>query len=87
MAILALSAYMWWDSQAYLDPKEVGDYYLTPFVVLLILGAIMTIVGFLGCCGALKESRCLLSLVSFIQISHKVGHNSDAFVFSISWFV
>lgn len=54
---------MWWDSQNYLAISEVSKYYLTPAVVLLILGAIMIVVGFLGCCGAVRESRCLLGLV------------------------
>lgn len=63
MLILGLSAYLWWDSQNYLDIDEVSKYYITPFVVLLALGAIMTMVGFLGCCGAVRESRCFLGLV------------------------
>lgn len=60
--ILGLSAYLWWDSQNYLDINELSEFYITPFVVLLILGAIMTVVGFLGCCGAIRESRCLLAM-------------------------
>ena len=33
-------------------------------VVLLVLGSLMTIIGFLGCCGAARESQCLLGSVS-----------------------
>jgi len=60
--ILGLSAYLWWDSQNYIDINELSQFYITPFVVLLTLGAIMSVVGFLGCCGAIRESRCLLSM-------------------------
>lgn len=65
VVILGFSAYLWWDSQNYLDINEISKYYITPFVMLLILGAIMTVVGFLGCCGAVRESRCLLGLVRY----------------------
>lgn len=33
----------------------------------IAFGALMTIVGFLGCCGAIKESRCLLTMASVFQ--------------------
>lgn len=31
--------------------------------VLIAVGSIIMILGFLGCCGAIKESRCMLLLV------------------------
>lgn len=31
--------------------------------VLIFLGALVMVIGFLGCCGAIRESCCLLSLV------------------------
>lgn len=65
MCILSLSGYLWWDSQNYRDITEVSKYYVTPMVLLLILGLIMTVVGFLGCCGAVRESRCFLGLVNW----------------------
>jgi hypothetical protein len=35
-----------------------------PFVDLLIaVGVIIMVLGFLGCCGAIKENRCMLILV------------------------
>ena len=36
-----------------------------PGVYILIgAGALMMLVGFLGCCGAVQESQCMLGLVS-----------------------
>jgi len=37
-------------------------------VVLLVLGSLMTIIGFLGCCGAARESQCLLGSFSALMI-------------------
>ena len=31
--------------------------------ILIAAGALMMVVGFLGCCGAIKESPCMLGLV------------------------
>lgn len=31
--------------------------------LLIAVGGIIMILGFLGCCGAIKESRCMLMLV------------------------
>ena len=35
-------------------------------IVLMVGGIAVLIIGFLGCCGAMRESTCLLCLVSFI---------------------
>lgn len=31
--------------------------------ILIAAGALMMVVGFLGCCGAIQESPCMLGLV------------------------
>lgn len=36
----------------------------TGVYILIAAGALMMVVGFLGCCGAIKESPCMLGLVS-----------------------
>ncbi|XP_026096575.1 LOW QUALITY PROTEIN: CD9 antigen-like [Carassius auratus] len=36
--------------------------FLTGVYILIVAGAIMMVVGFLGCCGAIKESACMLGL-------------------------
>jgi CD63 antigen len=40
--------------------NEVGDIFKSSPILLLILGSITFVVATLGCCGAAKESRCLL---------------------------
>lgn len=50
------------------DGKEIitsGDYGTNPFIavnILIAVGAIIMVLGFLGCCGAVRESRCMLLL-------------------------
>lgn len=39
--------------------------------VLIGVGAVLSVIGFLGCCGAIRESRCMLLTVSyFISGAH-----------------
>lgn len=45
----------------------------TGVYVLLITGGLMTIVGFLGCCGALRESQCLLGIFFTVLLILFVG--------------
>lgn len=50
------------DGQEILAP---GDSATNPYVavnILIAVGSIIMILGFLGCCGAVKESRCMLLL-------------------------
>lgn len=50
------------------DGKEIitsGDTGTNPFIavnILIAVGSIIMVLGFLGCCGAVKESRCMLLL-------------------------
>lgn len=46
---------------------KIGDYvdlssvkYVTGSIIIMTVGAIVAIIAFFGCCGAMKESRCLL---------------------------
>lgn len=45
----------------------------TGVYVLLATGGMMTIVGFLGCCGALRESQCLLATFFTVLLMLFVG--------------
>ncbi|KAJ7373773.1 hypothetical protein OS493_011382 [Desmophyllum pertusum] len=46
---------------------KIGDYvelssvkYVTGSIIIIAVGAIIAVIAFFGCCGAIKESRCLL---------------------------
>ncbi|KAM4711805.1 tetraspanin-9 [Anableps anableps] len=47
------------------DGNSITDQYLPSFELMIAIGVIIMVIGFLGCCGAYKESRCML-LVFFI---------------------
>ncbi|XP_016091404.1 tetraspanin-1-like [Sinocyclocheilus grahami] len=42
-------------------PGELGQV-LNVGYLLIAVGAVLLILGFLGCCGAIRESRCMLLL-------------------------
>uniref|UniRef100_A0A2K5LME9 Tetraspanin n=1 Tax=Cercocebus atys TaxID=9531 RepID=A0A2K5LME9_CERAT len=62
--ILALSIWVrvGSDSQGILNSTNVGPSSHVAADILIAVGAIIMIMGFLGCCGAIKESRCMLLL-------------------------
>lgn len=46
---------------------NIGDYvelssvkYVTGSIIIMVVGAIIAVISFFGCCGAIKENRCLL---------------------------
>ena len=43
--------------------SNFGQLYIGAYI-LMAIGCLVMIVGFLGCCGAIRESQCILSLVS-----------------------
>ncbi|XP_045868745.1 tetraspanin-8 [Meles meles] len=64
--ILILGAAIW--IRVNKDGQEIlssGDSVTSPYIsvnILIAVGSIVMILGFLGCCGAVRESRCLLLL-------------------------
>ena len=49
---------------------KIGDYvelssvkYVTGPIIIIAVGAVIAVIAFFGCCGAIKESRCLLGTV------------------------
>lgn len=59
-----------------LDPKTKGLFegpespyvFYTGVYILIAAGALMMVVGFLGCCGAIQESPCMLGLFFFFLL-------------------
>lgn len=48
----------------------------TGVYILIAVGAVMMLVGFLGCYGAIQESQCLLGTVSISPFSHLTSRSS-----------
>ena len=51
-----------------IDPGQLNAFlgnigFMLPSIILMASGGFVMFVGFLGCCGTIKESRCLLGLV------------------------
>jgi len=44
----------------------VGDAVLSAPILLIVIGAVIFVVAFSGCCGAVKENRCLLLTFSIL---------------------
>lgn len=43
---------------------DLESYYIMTYI-LIGAGALMSFIGFVGCCGAYQESACMLGTVSF----------------------
>ena len=71
VAILGFSLLVYFESHNYVNFQDTASLFDTPFILIMALGAIMTLVGFLGCCGAIRESTCLLGTVSIILVYKK----------------
>lgn len=62
LTIIVLSVWMLTDPTFYMSMAQDESSYYTGIYLFLIVGTLMFIVGFLGCCGAIKESQCMLVL-------------------------
>ncbi|XP_072256428.1 CD9 antigen [Pyxicephalus adspersus] len=63
-AVLAIGLWLRFDSQtkAMFESDTSGSSFYTGVYILIGAGALMMLVGFLGCCGAIQESECMLGL-------------------------
>lgn len=62
LTIIVLSVWMLTDPTFYVSMAQDEPSYYSGVYLFLIVGSLMFIVGFLGCCGAIKESQCMLVL-------------------------
>ncbi|XP_072453114.1 CD9 antigen-like [Notamacropus eugenii] len=64
IAVLAIGLWLRFDSQtkSIFEQEENNSSFYTGVYILIGAGALMMLVGFLGCCGAVQESQCMLGL-------------------------
>ncbi|KAI5947728.1 CD9 antigen isoform X2 [Manis javanica] len=64
IAVLAIGLWLRFDSQtkSIFEQENNHSSFYTGVYILIGAGALMTLVGFLGCCGAVQESQCMLGL-------------------------
>jgi len=58
VAIIAIGAYIQIQMKTYLE--FIDNAYISSAIVLIVLGAIIMIVAFFGCCGACTENACMM---------------------------
>lgn len=84
-AVLGIGIWLEVDSTALDEFTEVVDFdiYGAGPIVFIVAGAVMLVFGFFGCCGAIKESTCLLGTyftMLLIVLGLEVGIGAYAFV-------
>jgi len=74
LGVMAVSLWLLFDQQLYLQSAgvESTDYFVGTYIILGV-GMLMTLVGFLGCCGAWKESTWMLGTFFVFLIIILVG--------------
>ncbi|XP_034640687.1 CD9 antigen [Trachemys scripta elegans] len=63
-AVLAIGLWLRFDTQtkSIFEMESNNSNFYTGVYILIGAGALMMLVGFLGCCGAVQESQCMLGL-------------------------
>lgn len=72
MGVLGLSLYLRMDIRTNHLVKASYDSHLTTYHIvcytLISIGGLMTFLGFLGCCGAFQESKCMLGTLFTLMV-------------------
>lgn len=63
IGVLAISIWLYLDTSSYLVGDNSTKFFISIYI-LMGVGSLMVLVGFLGCCGASQESSCMLGTFS-----------------------
>lgn len=64
-ALIGMGAYIQAQMKQYLD--FLGETYLNTAVILIIIGGVMLLISFFGCCGACTENPCMVYTYSALM--------------------
>lgn len=82
VALIAIGTYIQLQMKQYLD--FLGDTYLNTSVILIIIGGVMLLISFFGCCGACTENHCMVytyaAMMTLILLS-LIGVSITIYVF------
>ena len=64
LVLMGFGIYVQLEAKDYLN--FLGDNYTNTPVFIIILGGIIFVVAFFGCCGAMKENKCMMYTYGFL---------------------
>ena len=87
-AILAIGIWMIADKNigSYFEVLNIDSndhYFRYSSIILIAFGVFVFLVGFCGCCGAIRGSKCLLGFVSLYIEAYPPSTQQDIFLFKI----
>lgn len=81
LALIGLGAYVQIQAKEYLD--FLGNAYVNTPVVFMIVGGVIFVIAFFGCCGAWKKSECMIytyAVFLLIVLLAEIGAGIAAYV-------
>ena len=86
IGLIGIGAYIQINMSQYLD--FLGETYLNTSVILIIIGVVVLVVTFFGCCGACTENHCMLytygTLLALVLLA-AIGVSITIYVFKVSF--
>lgn len=64
MGLLGIGVWAWVQKEMFKNIGKLTTFFVDPGLIFIIVGAVIFIIGFAGCVGALRENTCLLMFVS-----------------------
>jgi hypothetical protein len=81
LVLMGFGIYVQLEAKDYLN--FLGDNYTNTPVFIIILGGIIFVVAFFGCCGAMKENKCMMytyGFLLFVILIAQIGAGIAAFL-------